>query len=332
MGAKLPFEEWATESRLLAHLGGPTGAFQAAFISAFTRCTVEVPRPSSRATLRIPVPRLSALRMAFSNAWRDLRPPQPLSLPLRPDKTGDYALADHRSLELGKHSHHLEHRPYRLAWTYRAPADAGSGNANRVMLGNGAQATILVGTGNHNVLKLGDGDGQMAVVGTGDRNRLFAGNGNGDVLQGPDGHDNVLIGGRGQDTLIGGNGNDTLIAGSGAGTLSGHGGGDTYALNGAAADLVKGSAADLAGGKVMNFAAQDTIDVTDVDPAKLTLGYGGGSGVDTLSLSDGTHSTTLLLYGNFNAAGFHTTSDGGTGTLVTYTPASGEHALLVAAS
>ena len=131
--------------------------------------------------------------------------------------------------------------------------------------------------------------------------------------------------------LFGGNGNDTLFAGSGGGTLSGRGGGDRYVLNDKGVDLVKDSTADLDGAAIKNFSPQDAIDLTDLGlGGKVTLVYAPAGTHGTLSLSDGTHNAAILLLGSFSAAGFHTAGDGGTGTLVTYTPVSGQQAMLVA--
>jgi hypothetical protein len=79
------------------------------------------------------------------------------------------------------------------------------------------------------------------------------------------------------------------------------------------------------------FAAGDGIDLADLGSgAATTLAYtanADGSG-GTLTASDGTHVASLALLGQYAASGFQAASDPGTGTMITYTPATTDPALL----
>jgi len=76
-------------------------------------------------------------------------------------------------------------------------------------------------------------------------------------------------------------------------------------------------------GSISGFGAGDALDLTDIaSGANLTVGYtanAAGTG-GTLSISDGTHSASIALLGQFASAGFQVGSDAGSGTMVTYTP------------
>jgi hypothetical protein len=73
-------------------------------------------------------------------------------------------------------------------------------------------------------------------------------------------------------------------------------------------------------GSVSGFAAGDTLDLADIAfGANTTLGYSAnadGTG-GTLSVSDGTHSASIALFGQYSAAGFQMGSDSGAGAIVT---------------
>jgi 20S proteasome alpha/beta subunit len=76
-------------------------------------------------------------------------------------------------------------------------------------------------------------------------------------------------------------------------------------------------------GTISGFGAGDALDLTDIaSGANLTVGYtanADGSG-GTLSVSDGMHTASIALLGQFAASGFQVGSDAGSGTMVTYTP------------
>jgi hypothetical protein len=76
-------------------------------------------------------------------------------------------------------------------------------------------------------------------------------------------------------------------------------------------------------GSVSGFGAGDKLDLSDIAfGANLTLGYSANAASTggMLSVSDGTHSASIALFGQFAAAGFKVGSDAGSGTMVTYTP------------
>jgi hypothetical protein len=74
-------------------------------------------------------------------------------------------------------------------------------------------------------------------------------------------------------------------------------------------------------GSVSGFGAGDAIDLMDISfGANTTLGYSAnadGTG-GMLSISDGTHSASIALIGQYAAAGFHVGSDSGAGAMVTF--------------
>ena len=87
------------------------------------------------------------------------------------------------------------------------------------------------------------------------------------------------------------------------------------------AGVVRDTAAHLNGTTIQNLSLlSGGIDLTDVSFASHpTLGFSedASNTYGSLTVSDGAHAATLLLLGQYAAAGFQTTSDGGAGTLVT---------------
>jgi hypothetical protein len=75
-------------------------------------------------------------------------------------------------------------------------------------------------------------------------------------------------------------------------------------------------------GKVAGFGGQDQIDLVDVSfGAQTTLGYArNGSTGGELKVSDGIHSASIALLGNYMASTFATASDGHGGTLISEAP------------
>jgi large repetitive protein len=75
-------------------------------------------------------------------------------------------------------------------------------------------------------------------------------------------------------------------------------------------------------GTVAGFGAGDAIDLRDIGfGAGATIGYSAnaaGTG-GTLTMSDGTHTASIALLGQYAAAGFQGALDAGAGTIVTYT-------------
>ena len=74
-------------------------------------------------------------------------------------------------------------------------------------------------------------------------------------------------------------------------------------------------------GRVAGFGAAGAIDLSDIAfGAQTTLGYTpeAGNTSGTLTLSDGTHTAAIQLFGQYMAANFAKASDGHGGTLVTY--------------
>ncbi len=83
-------------------------------------------------------------------------------------------------------------------------------------------------------------------------------------------------------------------------------------------DVFTGASAALQGADIANWASVDSLDFTDMTAAAAHVSYAQGSGTGTLSVSDGSHSDTLVLVGSFTPAWFHVAADGHGGALVTY--------------
>lgn len=86
------------------------------YAPASMRCTVPVPIPNSRAIRSIPkpFPAARAPRAPFaSNRWATDGLARLGSVMPRALKPGLHAVNDHRSLEFGENTEHLEHRPTR---------------------------------------------------------------------------------------------------------------------------------------------------------------------------------------------------------------------------
>ena len=126
---------------------------------------------------------------------------------------------------------------------------------------------------------------------------------------------------------------DTVTAGGPLQTITGGGAGKlTMVASAAGADTFRNTAAAFNGDTIMGFAAaNNVIDVTDLNLAKLTATFveNATAASGRLTLSDGTHTASITLFGQFmaagfsgsaTAAGFTATSDGAGGTNIAYAP------------
>ena len=78
------------------------------------------------------------------------------------------------------------------------------------------------------------------------------------------------------------------------------------------------------GGTISGFGVPGGIDLRDIAfGSGTTLGYAGDASSGTLTVSDGTHTATLNLLGQYAAGNFTLHSDGNGGTLVTDPPLAG---------
>jgi hypothetical protein len=128
-------------------------------------------------------------------------------------------------------------------------------------------------------------------------------------------------------------GNVTLngaVTGNGTATISGSAtlefaaaSAENTSFAAGAAGTLKLDQAENFSGTISGFGAGDALDLSDIAfGANLTVGYkanAAGTG-GTLSISEGTHSASIALLGQFAAAGFQVGSDAGGGAMVTYTP------------
>jgi Ca2+-binding RTX toxin-like protein len=114
------------------------------------------------------------------------------------------------------------------------------------------------------------------------------------------------------DTLRAGGLNQILTGGAGLDTLVGFSGGNT---------TFKDTSANLNGDTVGNFAALgDKLHLTDMlfaNTPTVSFTPNGGGTAGTLAISDGIHSASITLLGQFIGS-FEAASDGGVGTIVTF--------------
>jgi hypothetical protein len=85
-------------------------------------------------------------------------------------------------------------------------------------------------------------------------------------------------------------------------------------------------------GTIAGFGSGDAFDLADIGfGVGTTLSYAANSGGNggTLNVSDGAHTASLALLGQYAAAGFQAAADGGSGTLVTYVPQPGSDPALL---
>ena len=117
---------------------------------------------------------------------------------------------------------------------------------------------------------------------------------------------------------------DVLIAGGAHQTLTGDGAGKVEFVGAAAGDdIFKNLAALFNGDTISGFGNNgDVIDLTDVSSTGLKpLSYVQTTATSgKLTVSDGTHTAAITLLGQYMANGFHSASDGGLGTAITYQP------------
>jgi hypothetical protein len=174
-------------------------------------------------------------------------------------------------------------------------------------------------TGNTATLTLTDGNASVGVLKLAGS---YAGNFAFHLDAAPNGDSAVitlqsLLVAPGQMTLIGGTvGADSLVATANGQTITGDGGGDV--LSGGAYTGVdfKDYSVYLSGSAIQDFATPDMIDFIDMNPAAATETYTNG----ILSVSDGAHAATLsLAFASTPLSGaFHITSDGASGTKLTW--------------
>jgi hypothetical protein len=75
-------------------------------------------------------------------------------------------------------------------------------------------------------------------------------------------------------------------------------------------------------GSVTGFGGQETLDLANINPNsdKFALSYSGSSTSGVLTVTDGTTTANVQLFGQYVTAGFGAGHDSGGGTLITYVP------------
>jgi hypothetical protein len=120
-----------------------------------------------------------------------------------------------------------------------------------------------------------------------------------------------------------GAGDDTIIAEAKGQILTGNGGNDLLVGYSGGDDTFKDTTANLNGTTIANFGDPgDTIDLTDLISGSATLSFTEAAGAQsgTLTVTDGTHTAAITLLGQYLAAGFSLSSNGSSGTDISYTP------------
>ena len=85
-----------------------------------------------------------------------------------------------------------------------------------------------------------------------------------------------------------------------------------------AGDVFGGISANMTGSHIGNWSGADSLDLTDMLPGAATLTAVQNPNLETLTITDGVHTSSVSLTGTFAAASFHLTSDQHGGTLLTY--------------
>jgi Ca2+-binding RTX toxin-like protein len=120
------------------------------------------------------------------------------------------------------------------------------------------------------------------------------------------------------DLTITGHGNDTIRAGSGTDTITGAA--SSVLIAGSGVDTFKDTSAHLSSDTIENFAAGDTIDITNLKPSAKQPTTATWAN-DVLTVKQGSKTVaSIALDGDFTGT-FSASSDGAKGTDITYSPA-----------
>ena len=228
------------------------------------------------------------------------------------------------------------------AWSFTANAEHGleiddDATGDTVTVGDASQV-VLLSSGDHHVIETAATAGAAVLAGASGTNVLEITGGGAVVLNASDARltvqldqatDLTLSSGSGM-TAIGDSGADTITALAAGQTLTGGGGGDTLVGSASGGDTFKDTTGHLDGVTIEGFGvAGDVLDVTDLNSGSATLSFkeDAGAAFGTLTVSDGAKSASVILFGQFMAAGFSTAADAGSGTAVTYTPPPPQNAL-----
>jgi hypothetical protein len=184
----------------------------------------------------------------------------------------------------------------------------GNGNVTVVATAATAGITVVTGTG-HDVLQItGGGTAALNTAQTAITVQLTQAT-------------NLTLDAKTGMTVLGSGLGDTITAKQTSQTLTGNGGNANLIGYVGGGDIFRDTTAHFSGETVTNFAATgNQLDLTDLNFAAASLQYTQGATSGTLALTDGTHSASIALFGQFVAAGFHLAADSGSGTLVTYSP------------
>jgi hypothetical protein len=121
--------------------------------------------------------------------------------------------------------------------------------------------------------------------------------------------------------IVGSAGYDVLTATANNQTLTGLGGNDALSAAAFTGIGFTDTSADLNGSAITSFGTTDLVDLTDMNPAAVSVVYvPGTNGAATLVVTDGTHTATIgIAFTSGLPAGFFATStDGAAGTDVRY--------------
>ncbi len=85
-----------------------------------------------------------------------------------------------------------------------------------------------------------------------------------------------------------------------------------------AGDVFGGTSANMAGAHISNWSAADSLDITDMLSGTATLSVVQTPNLETLTITDGIHTSNVSLTGSYAAGSFHLSSDQHGGTLLTF--------------
>jgi hypothetical protein len=203
----------------------------------------------------------------------------------------------------------------------------GARGGDTIQLGNASQSVIAGGPGEHIVATSAVAGAAVSGLGAGSELEISGGgtvtlssatggSGASDMLTVKlDQATHLSLSGKAFIVAVGGTGADTIVANAANQVLTGGGGQDTLVGYLGGGDIFRDTSADLNGATIINFMANDAIDLTDMAFGTANLTYRPSA--STVTVTSGSHSASISLVGSFSASGFVLTGDGHGGTQIT---------------
>ncbi len=189
-------------------------------------------------------------------------------------------------------------------------------SASQSVVGGGASERVLASAANAGALVTGLGAGSTLEITSGGNAALNAATSVTTIKL--DAATNLSLSKMSFLTAIGSSGADTITAGAIYQTLTGGGGADVLVGYAGGFDTFRDTASGLNSDTVQGFLASDQIDVTNMGFGGAVLKATANGGNTVVTLTSGATKTTFTMAGAFATAGFHLTSDGAAGTMITH--------------